>query len=80
LQQKPSTQLPDRHWLPAVHEAPFAWSALQCESLGSHQALAMHPLSLEQVVAHEGELPLHTYGMQLGAPGEPGGATPQSPF
>ena len=29
-QQTPSTQLPDAHWLAAVHEPPLVWGAMQC--------------------------------------------------
>jgi hypothetical protein len=58
LQQKPSTQLPEMHWLPAVQLSPLGWSGLQRESEASHQALCMQPLSLEQLEAHDGALPL----------------------
>jgi hypothetical protein len=29
-QQTPSTQELLEHWLPAVHEAPLVWGAMQC--------------------------------------------------
>jgi hypothetical protein len=50
--------LPETHWLPAVQVSPFGWSGLQRESAGSQKALCTQPLSLEQLEAHDGALPL----------------------
>jgi hypothetical protein len=61
LQQKPSAQNPDVHWLAALHEPPFAFLATQ--AVAEQKSPAMQSVSAAQVILHAGDP--HTNGAQL---------------
>ncbi len=68
LQQTPSTQDPDWHWLRAEHFAPSAARVTHWPATVSQYRLEAHWASVRQVAGHETDDPSHANGAQLGDP------------
>ena len=77
-QQRPSTQLFDWHSTGAAQVAPSIFFGTHCESASQKKPFTQS-LLLVHVDGQAALVPLHSYGAQLGAPGEPDGTTVQLP-
>jgi hypothetical protein len=78
-QHTPSTQCPELHSPELVQAPPCARSAWQVESLVRQYALRAQFASVAQAEPHAALEPVHTFGAQLGMPGEPAASSVQVP-